>query len=409
MDKKVLEKYAELVVKSGLNIQKNQILVINSPIESRDFTRLIVEKAYGVGAREVIVRWNDEVLTKMKYMLANDEIFDEFPSYEKEFLNSLSKKGAAFLRVSASDPELMKDVDPSKMVRSQRAAEPEIKEYRDRMMSSKNVWCIVSVPTAAWAKKVFPNVSEEEATEKLWNAIFKAVRADKENPVEEWEKHNTNLKNYKTKLNEYNFDKLIIRNSLGTDIEVGLPKGHIWDGGSEISETGTRFFPNMPTEEVFSMPDRNRVNGTVVSSKPLNYNGALIDKFSLTLKDGRIVDFSAEVGYENLKNLVETDEGSHYFGEIALVAYDSPISNMDILFYNTLFDENASCHFAIGKAYPSCIEGGTNMTVDELLEHGANDSLTHVDFMFGTSDLSVIGVTYDGKEVEVMKDGNIVI
>ncbi|BEP28443.1 aminopeptidase [Helicovermis profundi] len=409
MNINMLERYAELVVKMGLNIQENQILVIHSPLESREFAKLITEKAYNEGAREVIVKWADEEFTKMKYMMANDEVFDEFPSYEKEFYLSLVRKDAAFLRISASDPDMMKDVDPSKMVRFQKAAEPEIKEYRDRMMSSKNVWSVVSVPTKGWAKKVFPNVTVDEATEKLWDAIFKAVRADKEDTIAAWETHNTNLKNYKEKLNEYNFRTLIVKNEIGTDLEINLPKGHIWDGGSEHCEKGTRFFPNMPTEEVFSMPERNGVNGVVVSSKPLNYNGSLIEDFSLTFKEGRIVDFTAKKGYEQLKSLVETDEGSHYLGEVALVAYDSPISNMNIMFYNTLFDENASCHLAIGKAYPTCIENGENMTKEEMLKNGVNDSLVHVDFMYGTKDLSVVGIKENGEQIVVMENGDIVI
>jgi len=406
MNKDFLRKYAELIVKMGVNIQTNQILVLRAPIESAEFVRMITEIAYKNGARDVIVKWADELSTKIRFQNANNEVFDEFPEYEKDFYLTLVRKGAAFLSISASDPDLMKDVETSKIVRTQKAANSQLTEYRDRLMNNVNIWCVASIPTAGWAKKVFPDVSASEAIEKLWEAIFKAVRADREDPVVAWEKHDEKLKDYKKLLNDYNFDKLIIKNELGTNVEIELPEGHIWYGGSADSSEGTRFFPNMPTEEIFSMPKKTGVNGKVVSALPLNLHGSLVEDFTLTFKDGRIVDFDAKIGYEQLKGLIETDEGSHYLGEVALVPYDSPISNSKILFFNTLFDENASCHLAIGKAYPICIENGDKLTKEEMEEKGVNDSLTHVDFMFGTSDLTIDGVTKDGKVVQVFKNGN---
>ncbi|ERJ13119.1 aminopeptidase [Haloplasma contractile] len=411
MTQNKLEKYARLLVKTGINIQKGQTLVINSPIETAEFARMIAEHAYDVGAREVVMRWSDELSTKMKYLHADDEVFDEFPDWAKEFSLSYSRKGAAFLSISASDPELMKDVDPNRMARQQKVASSALKEYRERMMSNKNTWCIASVPTAAWAKKVFPDVSEDEAVERLWDAIFKAIRVDKENPVAAWEEHKRNLKNSMEFLNNHNLKSLQFRNDLGTDLEVELPEGYLFVGGSEFTPKDsefpeTEFIANMPTEEVFSMPKKTGVNGIVYSSKPLNYRGTLIDQFSLTFKNGEVVDYSAEIGYESLKSLIETDEGSRYLGEVALVPYDSPISKSGVLFYNTLYDENASCHLAIGKAYPVCIKGGENMTSEELEQHGVNESITHVDFMFGTKDLQITGVTHDGEEIVIFKDGN---
>lgn len=406
MNKDLLKKYAELVVKVGVNVQKNQTLIVNSPIECVEFVREITETAYKCGARDVQVRWKDDKLTRIKYLSAPEEIFEEFPEWQKEFYLSYAREGAAFLSIAASDPEALKGVDPNRMVKSEKAADAAIKEYVDRMMNDKNPWCVVSMPTKKWAQKVFPNVSEEEAAEKLGEAIAKTIRLNEKDPVAAWMKHKDNMIKNAGFLNKHNFKYLKYKNSLGTDLKIELPEGHMWLAASSKTPEGIEFIPNMPTEEVFTLPKKTGVNGKVVSSKPLNYNGNLIENFSLTFKDGRVVDFTAEKGKEVLKSMIETDEGSHYLGEVALVPYDSPISNSNILFYNTLFDENASCHLAIGKAYPTCIKGGSDMSKEELEASGVNDSITHVDFMVGTSDLSIIGVTESGEEVTVFKDGN---
>jgi aminopeptidase len=406
MDSKLLEKYARLLVKTGVNIQNNQTLVIFSPIECAPFTRMIAEVAYKEGARDVVVSWRDELLTKTRYLLGPEEIFDEYPEWQKEFYISHARMGAAFISISASDPELMKYVNPDRMVKVQKASGAAIKEYRERLMANKNVWCVASIPTKAWAKKVFPDVSEEVAVEKLWSAIFDAVRVNSGDPVAAWDEHKEALKTSLSFMNSKNFKYLSLKNPAGTDLKIELPENHLWLGGSDFSPEGVEFIANMPTEEIFTLPKKTGVNGTVVSSMPLNFNGNLIDNFSLTFKDGRIVDFTAENGYEFLKNLIETDEGSHYLGEVALVPYNSPISNTGILFYNTLFDENASCHLAIGKAYPVCIKNSEDRTKEELDALGVNDSISHVDFMFGTADLQIIGITSDGKEIPVFKNGN---
>lgn len=406
MNNTLLEKYARLIVKSGVNIQKNQILVVRSPIACAEFTRAIAKVAYEEGAKDVVVDWSDELLSKIRYIHAPEAVFEEFPNWKKEFYINYMKEGAAFISIAASDPELMKDVNPERIAKVQKVSNVALKEYRESLMSNKNVWCVVSIPTEAWAKKVFPDLSEEEAVKKLWDAILKAVRVDKEDPVAAWDEHKKNLKNRLDFLNSNRFKYLHYKNSIGTDLRVELPEEHLWVGGSEFTPEGVEFVANMPTEEVFTLPKKTGVNGTVVSSKPLNYNGNLVENFSFTFKDGKIVDFSAEKGYETLKKLIETDEGSKYLGEVALVPYDSPISNMNILFYNTLFDENASCHFAIGKAYPVCVKNSENMNEEELEKIGANNSLTHVDFMIGTSDLEITGITADGKEIPVFKNGN---
>lgn len=406
MNRNFLKKYASLIVKEGINIQKNQILVINSPIECAEFTREISEIAYKEHAKDVVVVWNDELLAKIKYLNAPEEIFEEFPNWRKELYVSYAKKGAAFLSISASDPELMKEVEPERLMKANKAGSIALKEYREKLMSDKNVWCVVSVPTKAWSKKVFPNLSEDEAVEKLWSAIFNAVRADVEDPVASWKVHKNNLRKSMNFLNENNFKYLQYKNSLGTDLEIELPKNHLWLGGSSRTPENVEFIANIPTEEVFTLPKKTGVNGIVVSSKPLNYRGNLIEDFSITFKEGRIVDFTAKKGYDSLKSLIDTDEGSKYLGEVALVPYDSPISNSNILFYNTLFDENASCHLAIGEAYPVCIKNGENMSKDELKSMGVNHSIEHVDFMIGTEDLSIIGTKENGEKITVFRNGN---
>lgn len=401
----LLSKYAELSVRVGVNLQKGQTLVINSPIECAEFTRIVAKEAYKAGAKEVHVEWSDEELTLIKFMNAPEEAFKEFPKWKAEGYEELAKNGAAFLSISASNPELLKDVDPKRIAESNKTRSIALKKYREYIMNSTVAWSIVSIPTKAWSKKVFPNLSEESAIEKLWENIFKIVRVDKNSPIDAWNDHLDNLQKKVEFLNEKKLKKLHYI-SKDTDLTIELPKKHIWAGGGEYNSKQTYFVANMPTEEVFTLPLKTGVNGKVKSTKPLNYSGNLIDNFTLVFKNGKIVDFSAEKGYETLKKLIETDEGSHYLGEVALVPYDSSISNSNIIFYNTLFDENASCHFALGEAYPTCLEGGSNMNEEELEKSGANISLTHVDFMVGSSDLDITGETRDGEVVHIFKNGN---
>ncbi|WP_373898064.1 aminopeptidase [Haloimpatiens sp. FM7315] len=403
--KDTLKKYAELAVSVGVNIQKNQTLVVNAPIECADFVRLVAEIAYDKGAKNVVVRWNDEKLSLIKYLKAPFETFKEFPEWEAKGLEELAKNNAAFLSIYAEDPELLKNVDPERISESIKSSSIALKKYRDYIMNSFVSWSVISIPTIGWAKKVFPNLSEKEAIEKLWENIFNIVRADKENPIEAWNTHLKNLNNKVQFLNERKFKKLYYK-SKDTDLTIELPSKHLWAGGGEYNKTKTYFVANMPTEEVFTLPLKTGINGTVKSTKPLNYAGNLINNFSLTFKEGKIVDFTAEEGYDTLKKLIETDDGSHYLGEVALVPFESPISNSNIVFFNTLFDENASCHLAIGAAYPSCLEGGDTLNETELEENGANTSLTHVDFMIGSKDLEIIGETKDGEKIQIFKAGN---
>lgn len=406
MNNVMLKKYVDLIVKAGINLQKGQILVISSPVDCAYFVREVAQIAYKEGAKDVVINWHDDLFSRIRYLHAPEEVFEEFPQWKKEFFVSYARQGAAFLSIESEDPEVMRGVDPQRIVKYSKVYQTAVKEYRDRLMSNKNAWCIAAIPSPVWAKKVFSDLSEEKAVEKLWEEILKTVRVDKEDPVAAWEEHKSNLKKTLDFMNSNNFKQLNYKNSLGTNLSIELPEGHIWMGGSDFTQDGVEFIANMPTEEVFTLPKKTGVNGRVVSTKPLSYNGNIIDKFSLDFKDGRIVDYTAEIGYDTLKSIIEIDEGSHYLGEVALVQNDSPISKSGILFFDTLFDENASCHLAIGKAYSPNLKNGENMTDEELESKGVNNSLTHVDFMIGSEDLDITGVTADGKEVAVFRNGN---
>ena len=403
-----LKKYAELLVRVGGNVKVGQTVVVSCDVENAAIARFVQEKAYDAGASEVIIDWSDDLSTRTKYLRAANDVFDDFSDWQVERFRHLDEKGAVYLRIISSDPDLLNGVSPDRIKRYMMVSRQKAKEHAVRMMSNELRWSIIAVPSPKWALKVFPNLDEAEAVEALWDAILKGARADGDNPVTDWEKHCKTFVNRLDYLNKKQFSALRFKNSLGTDVTVGLPKNHVWVGGGSSSKDGVDFCPNLPTEEIFTAPDRNNVNGTVVASMPLSYQGSLIEDFSFTFKDGKVVDYKAKNGLEILKNILETDEGAQYLGEVALVANSSPISQMNVLFYNTLFDENASSHFALGKAYPSCVQNGNNMSEEELLKAGVNDSLTHVDFMFGTADMSVTGIDADGNESVVMAQGELV-
>lgn len=402
----ILVKYARLIIKTGVNLEKNQTLVINTPIESAPFARLLAETAYQEGAREVVMNWKDELSAKIRFQHAAPEVFAEFPDWQRDFYLSYVRQGASFISIAASDPELLKDIDPTRIAAAQKASSTALHEYREKLMSNHNTWCVVSVPTQAWAQKVFPALDAPAAIAALWDLILRVVRADAPDPVAAWEQHKKALQQRLAFLNGHAFDKLIYRNERGTNLTVELPPGHVWLGGAEHTPAGREFVANMPTEEVFTLPKKDGVYGTVVSSKPLNYHGNLIDDFTLTFEHGKIVNFTAGKGYETLKHLLATDDGASYLGEVALVPFASPISNANVLFYNTLFDENAACHFAFGKAYPVCLAGSETMSAEERAAAGINDSLIHEDFMIGTADLEIIGIKADGTPVPVFHNGN---
>ena len=404
-----LREYAKLLIEVGLHVQKGQTLVISSPVECAYFARLCATAAYDVGCREVVMNWHDDALTRMKYLQAEDSVFDEVPQWRQHFFNDYAKEGAAYLAIDAEDPEHLKGVDPDRRVRSLRVSGKALKDFYRLQMSSGFPWCIASIPIPSWAKRVFPDLSEEQAMESLWDAIFKAVRITGDGQsVRHWQEHIATLSARKEKLNALRLKSLHYTNSLGTDLTVELPEDHIWEAGDDCTSAGQPFVANMPTEELFTSPLRTGANGTVVASMPLVHDGNIIDGFRMTVEGGKITSVSAKQGQEVLEAAISVDEGASYFGEVALVPYDSPISNQKLLFYNTLFDENAACHIAFGEAYP-CIEGGRDMDKEQLKAHGLNDSVTHVDFMVGTADLSIVGTTQDGREVPVFVNGNFAI
>ena len=403
--KELQNEYAHLVINEGLRIQKGQRLVINCPVEGAYFARLCAKAAYEAGCKDVLMRWTDDTMTKYHYLYAADEVFDEVNDWVTLMLDTVSAEGAAWLAIAAADPENLKDCDPERLHRAQISSGKARENFRKREQNNDFPWCVCSIPTAAWAKAVFPDLESGDAVERLWKEIFSACRVELGKTEENWKQHTKDIQRHVEMLNAYNFKSLHYTNSIGTDVTVELPQGHFWAGGAEKAKSGVMFSPNVPTEEVFTLPKKNGVNGVLVASKPLCHNGVIIDGFRFRVVDGKITEVHAQKGEEVLKGAVAVDEGASYFGECALVPFDSPISASGVLFLNTLFDENASCHFAFGSAYP-CIYGAEQMSEKELEERGMNNSLTHVDFMIGTSDLKIVGTTYNGKEVTVFENGN---
>lgn len=400
-----LNTYAQLAVEVGVNVQKGQHVVINASTDVRDLVRLLAKHSYEKGAKNVTVNWQDDELSRLKYEMAPFEAFEEYPEWEAKGKEELAKKGAAFISVVSSDPDLLKGTDGKRIAAFQKAAGKALHTYRQYIQSDKVSWTVIGAASTGWAKKVFPDQPEETAVQLLWEEIFKTTRVNEENPVEAWKKHDQNLHEKVEHLNKKHYSALHYQ-AEGTDLTIELPKKHVWAGAGSVNESGHEFMANMPTEEVFTLPQRDGVNGTVSSTKPLSYGGNIIDNFTLTFENGRIVDVKAEKGEEILKGIVENDEGSHYLGEVALVPYDSPISKSNILFYNTLYDENASNHLAIGSAYAFNIEGGKQMTREELVKEGLNESITHVDFMVGSKDMNIDGITADGKREPIFRNGN---
>ena len=402
-----LREYARLLVEAGVNLQKDQTLMISSPVDCAFFARLCAEAAYAAGARSVVLNWTDDAITKMTYLYAADELFDSVPEWQKAMANGLAEEGAAFLSIIGNDPEAFLGVDPERMLRSSRAAGRDLAPFRTRLMANRNAWSIGAIPVESWAKKVFPDCGGDEAMEKLWDAIFKSVRiTGTGDAVERWREHEARLRGRIAKLNEWHFESLHYRNGLGTDLTMRLPGGHLWAGGSSATPEGRRFIANMPTEEIFTAPQRDGIDGVVYASMPLVHNGNVIEGIRFVIRDGRIVEAHADSGEEFLQTAIDVDEGARYFGEAALVPYDSPIRNQKILFYDTLFDENAACHIAFGEAYPECLQGGEDMSPEELAAAGLNHSDTHVDFMIGTADLSIVGTRANGEQIEIFRDGN---
>jgi len=402
-----LKEYARLLVKVGLNVQPGQTPGIEADVEHADLARLCVSACYDCGARQVMVNYVDDINTRETFLRADGAVFEEFPDYMRSRFNWLLEQKAPRLSITGSDPELLRGVDPARIQARRKVSSQNTKAYFDALMASKFQWCVAAHPTLSWAEKAFPDKKGEAALDALWEAVFSTCRITGDGKaVARWQENVSTIARRAKMLNDCQFASLHYTNSLGTDLTVRLPEHHVWAGGSEKSAAGVEFMANIPTEEIFTAPQWDGVDGRVYAALPLALNGNLVENFWLEFKGGRIVDVHAEQGEETLRHTIETDEGSHYLGEVALVPYDSPIRKTGILFYETLFDENASCHLAFGQAYASCVQGGEDMSEEAQKQAGLNSSLTHVDFMVGTRDLSIVGTTHDGKEIPVFVDGN---
>ena len=395
----LLEKYADLIIRAGLNVQKGQIIVVRAHVDMKDFVRLVVKSGFENGAKDVIVQYSDDEVNKIRYDSKNRVVYD----FEALFLNETAKKGACFLSLVGENPDTMKDVDPQSIASFSKELRSRTDEYRKKLDYLESQWCVAAVPTLPWAKKVYPN--SMDPMKDLWDAILKISRIDEKDAIENWNQHRASFEKRVNILNSLGIEKVHYKNSLGTDLSVELPENYIFAGGGSYLKNGVYYFPNIPTEEIFSAPKKTGVNGKLYSAMPLSYNGSIVEDFWFEFKDGKVIDYDAKSGKHVLESILNTDEGSKYLGEIALVPYGSPISSLHTLFYETLIDENASCHFALGASYNECILNGLEMNEDELLKCGMNQSFTHVDFMVGTCDLKISATLKSGKMIDIFDQG----
>ncbi|HEY6465778.1 MAG TPA: aminopeptidase [Candidatus Acidoferrales bacterium] len=401
---KNLERLAEVAVRVGLGLAPGQELVMTCTLDAVPLARLITQHAYKAGGKLVNTLYSDEESALLRFRYAPDASFDTAPAWLYEGMAAAYRNGSARLAITGNDPSLLSKEDPEKVGRLNRATS---KAYRPALeyISRHDInWTIVSSATPAWASAVFPELPQEQAIERLWHAIFAASRADQADPVAAWKKHDANLHVRADRLNEKRYSALHFRGP-GTDLRVGLSDGHLWLGGGTTAHNGKYCIPNMPTEEVFTTPHKDHVEGHVTSTKPLSHMGTMIEGISVSFKGGKIVEAHASKGEQVLKQMIETDEGARRLGEVSLVPHSSPIAASGLLFLNTLFDENAACHIALGKAYSSCLKDGDTLTAEQLAARGANDSLIHVDWMIGSNHIDVDGVTASGDEEAVMRSG----
>lgn len=405
MKKTVLRNYAKLIAQKGINVQKGQEVCITSELDQPEFVKILVEECYRAGAGKVIVDWCYQPLTKLNVRWQKEKVLSKVEVWEKARLQHKVDVLPALIYLESEDPDGLKGVNMNKLVKAQQAKRKVSKPYRDQM-DNKYQWCIAAVPGAEWAKKVFPNERKSKAIEKLWEAILYTSRATGD-PIANWEEHNRDLSERCKFLNSLGIETLEYKSSNGTDFKVGMIETAKFLGGSEKTlGTNVEFNANIPSEEIFITPQKGKAEGIVYSSKPLSYQGQMIENFSVRFEKGKAVEVKAEKNEELLKSIIEMDENSAYLGEVALVPYDSPIRNSGILFYNTLFDENAACHLAFGEGFTNCLEDYDSLTLEECRNRGINDSLIHVDFMIGTEDLNITAVTRKGERVEIFKNGN---
>ena len=404
MEEKLLRDYARLIACQGGHVLKGDEVWINAGLEQPEFVTYVVDECYKAGAKSVTVYWHHDPVTKLAYKYETVGSLSKVSPIVLAKFKYWKKKLPVVIHIVSDDPDAMKGVSQSKVAKSMAKRYPKIKKYRDAI-DGKYKWCIAAVPGKAWAKKVFPKFDEDAAIEALWDAILKTSRVDGNDPVKNWDEHNAFLIGQRAKLDKMGLKKLIYQASNGTDFQVELIDKMTWGGGVEIAPNKGQFNPNIPSEEVFTTPMKGKAEGTLVASKPLSYQGQLIEDFSISFKDGKVSEVKAKKNQALLEKMVKMDEGASMLGEVALVPFESPINQTGILFYETLFDENACCHVALGAGFPDLYPGALEMNMEQRKEVGINDSMIHVDFMIGTRDLSIVGINKDGKEIQIFKDG----
>lgn len=411
MNQDYLKKYAEFVVRIGVGVQPGQTLLINCPIDAAYFGRACAEVGYAAGARDVVVHYGDEKLARLRLQNAALPVLEEVKDWtvQKYMAYVEGEGGACVLNIHSDDPEIFKGLSAEKVEKANLALRKAMRPYRAYTMNDRIQWCIAAIPSPAWALKIYPALSQEAAMEALWDAIFDVTRMKEPDPAAAWRHHLDSMAAHRDFLNNARFSAIHLKSANGTDLTVGLADDHLWEVAEGYTPEGYRFLPNVPTEEVYTAPHRERVNGTVAGTKPYVYNGDIIDGFTVTFENGRVISHTARVGNELLESLLSTDEGACRIGEIALVPYSSPISQKGLLFYSTLFDENAACHIAFGAGYPGNVKGGTHMDTPALLQKGVNDSVIHDDVMVGAPDSDIDGICEDGSRVPLFRQGEWVI
>ena len=404
MEEKLLKDYARLIARQGGHVIKGDEVWIYAGLDQPEFVTDVVEECYKAGAKSVYVEWEHDPTFRLDYKYASLATLSKVSPITIARFKYRLKKLPVMIYISSEDPDAMKGVNQNKVAKSRMKRYPKIKKYIDAM-DGKYKWCIAGAPGKAWAKKVFPKLSDEEAVDALWAAILKTSRVDGNDPVKNWDDHNKFLIGQRDKLNKLGLKKLVYSASNGTDFQVELIDKMNWGGGVEEVAGKGPFNPNIPSEEVFTTPMRGKAEGKLVASKPLSYMGEMIEDFSISFKDGKVCEVKAKKTPSLLEKMVKMDEGAAMLGEVALVPFESPINQTGILFYNTLYDENACCHVALGAGFPDLYPGGVDMSMEEKAAVGINDSMIHVDFMVGTRDLSIVGIDKDGKKIQIFKDG----
>ena len=403
----LLKKYADFIVRVGVNPQPGQTLIINCCLEAAPLARLCVRSAYEAGARDVLVNWSDNEVSRSRMELGSEEALTDFKSYQlRRYLDyAESEGGVCVLHILADDPEVYAGLDGATISRVNATQRKFMAPWREYTMNDRVQWSIAALPSAPWAKKIFPELDEAAAIEKLWQLIFDVCRVTGGDPVSEWKAHLDRLTTLGEKMNAFDLESVHFQSGNGTDLTVGIADKALWESAGSKNEKGVFFLPNIPTEEVFTAPHKEKVNGIVYGTKPYVFNGQLIKGFHVTFQDGKVVEHGAEEGAELLGQLLDSDEGARHIGEVALVPASSPINRSGALFYNTLFDENAACHIAFGASYPGTTRNGTTLSKEELLARGMNQSSIHEDVMIGAEDSKITGKCRDGRTVTLFENG----